>query len=171
MRRMILAATTGALLLTGSACGSAKSDTTTTAAAPAASAATVSASPSADYTADTKKVCAGLDKLIEGKKMQKFVEELAKQAIYREANATESAKKARVKAGENLKAWGEALNEATAAAKDPELRAAGEETLANMTRTAGDDAFFAKIKSEKDIDRVLKPEFTAWLVPLATFCE
>ncbi|MET8153934.1 hypothetical protein ACIBSW_34815 [Actinoplanes sp. NPDC049668] len=168
MQRIILAATTGALLLTGSACGT-KSDTDT-AAAPKAPAATVSASPSADYTADTKKVCGEIEKLLDGKKMEKFGEELGKLIVYKQAKATAEAKKARTAAGERLTDLAKAMNESTAAAKDPELKAAGEETLQAMTRTAEDDAFFAKLKTVKDLDKTLESGITAWLTPLTPFC-
>ncbi|MEU7901566.1 hypothetical protein [Actinoplanes sp. NPDC049118] len=166
MRRIILGATTGALLLTGSACGT-KPDT---AAAPAAPAATVSASPSADYTADTKKVCGEIDKILDGKKMEKFGEELGKLIVFKQANSTASAKKARTAAGEKLKDLAKAMNESTAAAKDPELKAAGEESLQAMTSTAEDDAFFAKLKTVKDLDKTLESGITEWLTPLAPFC-
>ncbi|MEV6600978.1 hypothetical protein AB0M36_29635 [Actinoplanes sp. NPDC051346] len=169
MRRIILAATTGALLLTASACGDTKSDTDT-AAAPATPTVTASASPTADYTEDTEKVCGKIKKIVVGKNMKTFAEELAKYTVFKEANATAEAKKARVGAEEGLKDLGKALNDATAEAKDPELKAAGEETLRSMTSTAEDDAWFKKLKTEKDLDKALETGITEWLTPLDNFC-
>lgn len=173
MQRIVLAATTGALLLAGSACAT-KSETTaaptTPAAASAAASATVSASPSMDYTADTKKVCDEVTKALEGKELEKFAEQLGEFIGYKEAKASAAAEKARVKAGENLKSAANVLRASTAAAKDPELKAAGEEASGKMALSAEDDAFFAKFNTEKDVDKALEPQMTVWFAPIVPFC-
>ncbi|WP_221329467.1 hypothetical protein [Actinoplanes sp. L3-i22] len=167
MRRFILAVTTGALLLTGTACGSTSEDATD-AAAPAA---TVAASPSADFTADTKKVCDSVGTLLGGKKMEDFGVELGKTIAYKQAKQTANATKARTDAGKRLKAVGAALNASTAKAQDPDLKAAGTESLKRIDASASDDAFFAKFKTLKDIDSVLEAEMTGWLEPMDKFCS
>ena len=164
MRGIIVAATTGAQLLTGSGCATTSETTAAPAPAPTTSASaaspTVSASPSLDYTADTKKVCGEMAKTLEGKEMRMFGEELGKFIAYKEAKASTAANKARAKAGENLNAAANALKASTAAAKDPEFKAAGEESAQKMARSAQDDAFFAKFNTTKDVDKVLQPEMT-----------
>ncbi|GAA4588678.1 hypothetical protein BJY16_008643 [Actinoplanes octamycinicus] len=170
MRRIILAVTTGALLLTGTACGS-KSDDTAAPAAPAATTATTSAAPAADYTADTKKTCGDLTKLLSGQSMVKFGEELGKMIGYKQAKATAQAKQARTDAGKKLKELAAEVTKSTGAAQDPELKAAGEKVAQSITTSAGDDAFFAKFKTEKDVDKALETEMTAWFTPLDTFCS
>jgi hypothetical protein len=167
MRRTLLAAGVGALLLSASACGTAVSDST---AAPVAPGVSVSASPSADYTADTKRVCGEVDKLLDGKPMQKFAEELGRLIVYKEQGLHMKAEQARTDAGTRLDYLASGLRERTSAAKDPGLRAAGAESAASMEITAVDDAFFAKIESLKDMDTTLESEMTAWLAPVGTFC-
>jgi hypothetical protein len=167
MRRTILAAGVGALLVSGSVCGTAASDPT---AAPGAPGVSVSASVSADYTADTKKVCGEVDKLLDGKPMQKFAEELGRLIVYKERGLTVNAEQARTDAGTRLDYLASRLRERTSAAKDPRLRAAGEQSANSMEITAVDDAFFAKIESLNDMDTTLESEMTGWLAPVGTFC-
>jgi Rieske Fe-S protein len=173
MRRTVLAALgAGALLLSASACGSTTTaDAGATAGATAAPAATVSVSPSADYTADSAKVCAEVEKLLKGKELEKFAEEVGKLIVYKEQKLTSRATKARTAAGTRLQALATALRDDTAVAKDPELRDAGAESADAMVASAGDDAFFAKIKKVKDLDTVLESEMTAWLTPVVTICS
>ncbi|GIE90812.1 hypothetical protein [Actinoplanes regularis] len=167
MRRIILAATAGALLLTASACGT-SSDTD--AAAPATTTAAAVASPSADYTADTKKVCDDMGELLGGKKMEQFGAKLGEFIGYTQAKASSPAKKARTEAGKELKELATSLTKLTGAAQDPGLQAAGEETLKLINKSAEDEAFFAKFKTVDDVSKKLEPEVTAWLAPLDKFC-
>lgn len=160
MRRALTTVTLGAVLLTGAAC-STKSE-------PTAAATSAAPSPSADYSADTKKVCGEVDQILDGD-FKKFGEKLGEMIVYKEAGNTAQTAKAKASAQSELKAVAASIREKTSVALDPELKAGGEEAAANMEATAAGDEFFAKIKTLKDLDS-LETEMTAWLMPLATFC-
>jgi hypothetical protein len=175
MHRTILAATVGVLLLTVSACGDDSASTATPAASSAGAATTAAVEPTpaaedVDYSADNKKVCAKVDKLLEGKEMERFAQELGQLIVYKQAKQTAKAKEAREDAKKELKNLAAAVRRDTGAAKDPELKAAGEESAVSIEKTAGDNAFFTKIKTIKDVDKNLESEMTPWLTPLASYC-
>jgi hypothetical protein len=174
MKRIVLVVTAGALLLTGAACGSTTdTDAGTAAAAPTAttaSAVPVAASPSADYAADTKKTCDQVLSVLGGEKMKSFGEKLGEQIAYTTAKQSASAKKARTAAGVKLKDAAVALNGVTAKAQDPEVKAAGKEIQKRMNASAEDDAFFAKFKTVKDVDKVLETQMESWMEPLNASC-
>jgi len=171
MRRAILAVTTGCVLLTGTACGN-DSDSSTTAAPISTLSATpsvVASSPAADYTADTKAICAKVDKIFT-EDLEDFATELGKMIAYKEAKQTSEANAAEKSAGKELKEVAATVKKATAPAKDPDLVKGGEESAGKITETAGDSAFFDKIKTTKDVDKVLESEFTGWFTPLSAYC-
>ncbi|MFI1990594.1 hypothetical protein [Actinoplanes sp. NPDC020271] len=171
MKRVILAATTGALLLTATACGS-STDAGTEAAAPAATKAAAAApSPSVDYSADTSKTCDAVVALLSGKKMEAFGEKLGERIGYTTAKQTSAAKKAEAAAGVNLKAVAKSLTDLTAKAKDPKINTAGREVQKRMDAAAEDETFFAKFKTVKDVDSKLEPEMNKWVEPLAEPCN
>jgi Zn-dependent oligopeptidase len=170
MRRALLAATLGGLLLSGTACssdGDAKPEagTTTAAAAPT----TAPTSPPPDYTANTKKVCAKLDKIFDAE-LEDFGTEIGKMIAYKEAKQTDNAEAAEKAAGKQLKDVGAKIKRETAAAQDPELQQAGAASAAKFTKSATDSKLFDKIKSTKDLDKVLQTQMTTWLTPVAGYC-
>jgi hypothetical protein len=50
-------------------------------------------------------------------------------------------------------------------------RAAGKQAADRLGKAAGDDAYFAKIKTTKDVDRVLGTDLTKWLAPITEHCS
>ncbi|RZU50563.1 hypothetical protein EV385_2338 [Krasilnikovia cinnamomea] len=169
MRRVILAVTLGGVLLSGAACSN-DTKTTADAAAPAATPATATTTAAPDYTADSKKVCDGLEKELQ-KGAEAFGVELGKMIGYKETKQTQNAAKAKKAAATELKNWAADVKKATSAAKDPKLQAAGAEAADNLVKAAEGDAFFAKFKTEKDVDKHFETELNAWFAPLSTICE
>jgi hypothetical protein len=170
MRRAFLAMTIGGVLLTGAACGS-DADTTAGPAPSTAAAAPSSepASPAADYTANTKLVCGKVQKILT-EDLKDFGTEMGKMIAYKEAKQTADAEAARKAAGQQLKTVSAKVKKETAAAQDPQLQAAGATSAAKMVKTANDDGFFAKIKSTKDLDKVIETQLTEWFTPVAGYC-
>ncbi|BFU42008.1 hypothetical protein [Krasilnikovia sp. MM14-A1004] len=168
MRRAILAVTLGGVLLSGAACSN---DTKTAdAAAPAGAPATTTTTAAPDYTADSKKICGGLEKELQ-KDAEAFGAELGKMIGYKQTKQTQNAAKAQKAAATELKNWAADVKKATAAAKDPKLQAAGAEASANLVKAAEGDAFFAKFKTEKDVEKNFETELNAWFAPLTPICE
>ncbi|MEV4704784.1 hypothetical protein [Actinoplanes sp. NPDC049316] len=168
MRRALLAATLGGLLLSGAACssdGDAKPEAGATAAAPT----TAPTSPPPDYTANTKKVCAKLDKIFDAE-LEDFGTEIGKMIAYKEAKQADNAEAAEKAAGKQLKDVGAKIKKETAAAQDPELQQAGATSAAKFTKSATDSKLFDKIKTTKDLDKVLETQMTNWLTPVAGYC-
>jgi len=180
MRRTATFLTVGALLLGASACSSSDAAVSTTASsdtsASSAPAPGVTASNAADdtatstQTASTKSVCTKVEKLLEGKQMKKFGTRLGQMIVYKQAKNTAKAKAARVTAGKDLLAFAKEMRTVTATAKDAEVRAAGEEGAVEIEKTAANDAFYAKIKTVKDVDKSMESEITPWLTPLSPYC-
>jgi hypothetical protein len=165
MRRIIVVLAFAGVLATTAACGS---ESTPTGTAATASATTAAPSPTADYTADTKKVCDELDKMLDTG-LDAFASNLGKMIGYRQAKQPELAAKAKAAAQQDLKEQAEALRKATMAAQDPKMQAAGEEAAKGMVTTAASDAFFDKLKDMDDLN-ALETEMTVWLAPLEFFC-
>jgi hypothetical protein len=169
MRRTLTALALVGTLAASAACA----DKSTPAGAPATSSAagaptSEAPSPEADYTADTKKVCAKIDTAMK-KSTNAFGGELGKLIAYKQIKNTAAANRAKAGAQRELKALATAIRSTTAAAQDPTVKAAGQESAANIEATAANNAFFDKLKTEKDLDS-LESEITAWLVPLGTHC-
>jgi hypothetical protein len=168
MRRAFLAMTIGGVLLAGTACGS---DADTAVSAPSAPAAPSSepTSPPPDYTANTKLVCAKVQKILT-EDLKGFGTEMGKMIAYKEAKQTADADAARKSAGQELKDVSAKVKKETAAAQDPQLETAGATSAAKMVKTANDDTFFAKIKTTKDLDKVIETQLTEWFTPVAGYC-
>ena len=165
MKRVLTATILGAVLLASAACGA---ESEPTAAATSAAATSAAPSPSADYTADTKKVCNEVGNILDGD-FKKFAEELGKMIAYQEAGDTAQAAKAKASAQGQLTSIADSIREKTSVALDPQLKADGAAGAASIAASAAKDEFFAQIKSLKDLDS-LKTEMTVWLTPLATHC-
>jgi hypothetical protein len=171
MRRAILAVALGGVLMTGAACDSTGDADTTAASAPSAAAIPSSepASPAPDYSANTKLICGRVQKIF-AKDLAGFGTQVGKMIAYKEAKQTADAKQAQKAAGAELKDVGAKVRKETAAAQDPQLRQAGATSAAKFVKTAGDATFFDKIKTTKDLDRVIERQMTEWFTPVAGFC-
>ncbi|MGA5303367.1 hypothetical protein ACPCHT_25810 [Nucisporomicrobium flavum] len=172
MRRALLAATLGGLLLTGTACssdGDAEPTAGTTTAATEAAPTTAPTSAAPDYTANTKKVCTKVVKIYSDG-TEDFGTEIGKMIAYKEAKQADNAQAAEKAAGKELRDVGAKLKKETAAAQDPELRQAGATSAAKFTKSGNDSKLFDRIKTTKDLDKVLQTELTNWLTPIAGYC-
>jgi hypothetical protein len=169
MRRAILAVTLGGVLVTATACGTDRS-TGASAAPPApASATPESASTVPDYSADTKAVCGRLETIFNGG-LTAFHTQMGKMIANKEAKLAPEAATAQKAAGAELKKVGAKIKTETAAARDPQLRAAGAASAAKFTKSATDKAFFKKIKTQKDYDRLIEDQLQQWFTPAAGYC-
>jgi hypothetical protein len=168
MRRALTATVLGGLLLTAAtACSG---DAETPAAAPTwATPSAEQTSPAPDYSADTKRVCAEVEKIFD-KDMESFGTELGKMIAYKEAKATAEAEAAEKAAKKELKDIGAKVRKETAAAQDPELKDAGATSASRFAKSAADAKLFDGIKSTKDLDRVMESQMTVWLTPVAGPC-
>lgn len=52
-----------------------------------------------------------------------------------------------------------------------EARTAGKKAADQLNKVAGDDAFFTKVKTAADVDKVLATDLTAWLKPITDQCS
>lgn len=168
MRRVILAATIAGVVLTTAGCGG---DGNETSAGPSATSASPSpsASPtptaSANYAADTKRICTEIERAIEAE-MENFGEQVGKMVAYRQAGNTVRANEAKADAQAQLRAIAGRMRERTAVAQDPELKEAGQESAENMEASAADETFFTRVRTPEQ----LKKEAVSWVVPLVEFC-
>ncbi|HEX8344679.1 MAG TPA: hypothetical protein VF657_08035 [Actinoplanes sp.] len=170
MRRAILAATLGGVLLTGAACDS--DAETPTAAPPPAAATTPSTAPTTpppDYSADTRKVCGRIDRVF-GTGIKTFGTEVGRMIAYKEAKVPAEAKKSQKAAGARLKAVAADIRKETSVARDPALKTAGKTSAAKFSRAAADSRFFNSIKTQKDFDRTIQSRLSEWQSPLSGYC-
>ena len=168
MRTALLAVTLGGLLLTGAACssGSEKLAEAPVAETPAAAATTI---PAPDYYANTRKVCAQLDKIFDADVAQ-FGTAMGKMIAYKEAKQADEAEQARKAASKELKEVGAKIRKETAAAEDPDLKQAGAVSATKFSKSAADKALFDKVKTTKDLDKTLAAKMPDWMDPVAGLC-
>jgi hypothetical protein len=172
MRRAIMAATLGGVLLITAACES-DAKTTAGAASTAPSLAPPSLAPTSappDYSANTRGVCDRIDKVFDAD-VAAFGTEIGKLITYKEEKLAAQAKAAQAAAAKRLTTVGDNIRKETAKAQDPYLRTAGEASSAKFAKAAGDDAFYTKIKSNADFDRVIESQLSEWFSPVAGFCS
>jgi hypothetical protein len=171
MRRALLAAIAGGALVALTACGSDANNASSTAEqAPAPASSTAGPTfQTPDYTANTKQVC---DKVsaIYSDGFAGFSTQLGKMIANKEAKQAGSADVARKAAGEELKKVGAKIKQEVAAAQDPDLKVAGQQSAAKITGSAADQAFFDSIKTTKDLDTRLEPKMLDWMNPVTGFC-
>ncbi len=165
MRRTIVVLAFAGVLATAAAC--AKQSTPT--AGPTTAAAASSPSPTADYTADTKKVCDKIDTVLYNG-MTPFAKKLGNMIGYKQAKQPDLAAKATAAAQQDLLEKADAVQQFTTAAQDPKMRTAGERSAKSLRATAASDAFFDRIESMDDLT-ALETEMAGWLMPFALFCE
>jgi hypothetical protein len=173
MRRALLAVLAGGTLLTGAACdGGAKS----TADQAPASSITPSRVPDEtlpplpDYSADTKQVCTKLQTVYSGE-LKAFGTAMGKMVSYKEAKQAAQAQTAENAAAGQLKAAGTKIRQETAAAADPDLKAAGATSATKFERSSQDRKYFDRVKTLKDLDSTLQTQMATWLTPVAGYCE
>jgi hypothetical protein len=169
MRRALLAVSLGGLLLTGAACSSGGGDSepqAPVAQAPSSAATTV---PAPNYYANTRKVCGKLNKIFEDEVAQ-FGSEMGKMIAYKEAKQADEAAQAQKAASKQLKDVGTKVRKETAAAEDPDLKAAGAASATKFTKSAADKTLFEKIKTTKDLDKTLTAKMPDWMDPVAGLC-
>ncbi len=170
MRRALLAAALGGLLLSGAGCSG--DDAETASEAPqlvVPSTAAAATSPAPDYSANTRTVCAKLDKIFDTE-LQAFGTELGKMIAYKEAKQATEATEAEKDAAAQLKDVSAQVRKETGAAQDPEIKDAGAQSAAKLSKSAADGAFFDQIKTTKDLDKILETRMTDWLSPIAGRC-
>ncbi|MFI5932532.1 hypothetical protein [Actinoplanes sp. NPDC051494] len=173
MRRALIAATLGGLLLSGTACSSGDADTaadTPRIVVPTSAAATTSPAP--NYAANSKKVCGNVEKIYNDG-IEDFGAQIGRMIAYKESKADDSAKDAATAekaAGKELKDTAAGIRKETAAAEDPELKEAGAVSATKFSKSAADSALFDKIKTTKDFDKVLQAKTADWLNPVAGYC-
>lgn len=169
MRRALLAAITGGVLLVGAAAcdGNAKSDDTTAAPAPASAAPTTSPTP--DYAADTELVCGEIQPIY-SHEVRTLGSAIGKMVTYKEAKQAPEAKKAENSAAGQLKAIAAKIRTSTAPAQDPAFRKAGETSAGKLEASANDRKYFAKVKTLKDFNSTIEGQLNTWLTPVSGFC-
>ena len=173
MRRALLAVLAGGTLVIGTACDpSAKS---TTEAAPAVSdvpsqAPDESMPPLPDYSADTKQVCDRIQVIYTGE-LRAFGAAMGKMVTYKEAKQAAEAQQAEDAGAAQLKAAGAKIRQETAAAADPDFKAAGVVSAGKLERSAQDRSYFDRVKTLQDLDSTLKGQMVEWLTPVAGYCE
>ena len=168
MRRAILVVALGGVLVTGTACNTDRS--TSASAAPAAASPTPeSTNATPDYTADSRAVCGRLEAVF-NHDLATFHAQMGKMIANKEAKLTAAAAKAQKAAGAELKKVGAKIKKETAAALDPQLRAAGATSAAKLVKSATDKSFFSRIKTQKDYDRLIEGQLQQWFTPAAGYC-
>ncbi len=168
MRRVLLAVTVGGLLMTAAACSDEPEPAAAPAPAPAAPS-SAAAEPSAVAYPDTVPVCTDVADILT-KDMAGVGAELGRMIARREAKAAADATKSQAAAKKQLQGVAEKVRDATAGAQDPGLVAAGEMAADNIAATAGEAAFWSKIKTVEDVDRAIKAEMPVWRAPLTATC-
>lgn len=171
MRTALLAVSLGSVLLSGAACSSDDNGSGPTAQAPAAQAPTPSTTtvPAPNYYANTRKVCAALDKIFDADVAQ-FGAAMGKMIAYKEAKQAPEAEQARKAASQELKDVSAKVRKETAAAEDPNLKQAGALSATKFSKSAADKALFDKVKTTKDLDRTLAVKMPDWMDPVAGLC-
>ena len=169
MRRALLAVIAGGTLLAGAACDS---DAETTAApVPTPSTAPAhSLPPLPDYTANTNLVCGRLNTIYQGE-LRAFGAAMGTMITYKEAKQTAEAQKAENTAVSKLKAVAVKIRKDTAAAQDPEFKAAGIISATKVETSVKDRKYFDKVKTLKDLNATIEGQFSQWLIPVSGFCR
>jgi hypothetical protein len=167
MRRAIVAVTIGGVLLTASACDSKTDPDAAPATATTPSAAPASSAP--DYSANTAVVCGNVQKIFDTG-LKDFATDLGKMIANKEAKQTAAAATAQKAAAKELKDVGEQVKDATESAEDPDVQSAGAESAAKFMKTASDAGFFNKIKTTKDLDKIIEAQLNEWFTPVAGYC-
>jgi hypothetical protein len=168
MRRAILAVTIGGVLLTSAACDSGSKPSTAPASAEVVPSAPTSLAP--DYSANTALVCGKVQKIF-NTGLKGFATDLGKMIANKEAKQTAAATTAQKAAAKELDSVGGQVKTATESAEDPEIRSAGAESAAKFVKSASDAGFFGRIKTTKDLDKIIEAQLNEWFTPVAGYCN
>lgn len=158
MRRIIPALLVGGGLLATAACGTAAGTTPGTApnaAGPRGSAPAATAPPAIAAT------CQALAEAY-GENMAPYAKAL--HGMVADRKATASAQQA-------LATFATAVQDATKASEDDELRIEGKEAADQLRAKSADKKFFAGIKTAQDVDKAIGPTLTEWLAPVHRRCS
>jgi hypothetical protein len=164
MRRAVRTLLVGGVLFTIAACGTAAKSGEQPAAAPGGSAAPAAAALSPEQAA-TKSTCEALGKAFD-KSMAPFAEALTKFIAGKEGgNASPQQAQAA------LKSFATEVRTATESSPDAQIKADGKQTADRLQERSADKAFFAKIKTDKDVSTLLGPTLKEWLSPVTHHCS
>lgn len=150
MRRVITTLLIGGGMLAAAACGTAQNSTATAPSAPV-----VTAPPAVAETCEALAAAYG-------KNMAPYAQAL---------HALVADRKAAPKAQQALATFATAVQDATKASGDEELRIEGKEAADRMRAKSEDAKFFATIKTAKDVDKAIGPTLTEWLSPVHRRCS
>jgi hypothetical protein len=151
--------------LTSTACDS---DAKRVASAPSVAAPTPTVS-AADYSADTRKVCDGVQKVFDND-IKPFGAALGKMIVYKDAKLPAEVTKAQTAATAQLKSVAAKLRKVTKDAEDPAVMMAGESSAAKLDLSAADKKLYNQVKNEKDVDRFIDKHVGEWLTPISGYC-
>ncbi|MBM2621076.1 hypothetical protein JIG36_36805 [Actinoplanes sp. LDG1-06] len=155
MRRTAHVLLAAGLLGAVASCGTATNSGNPAVGTPGAAAAPASTAPAAIRT-----TCEALGQAY-GKNMAPFAEALTRFVTDRKTIAT---------AQQSLAAFATAVQDATAASTDAQLKADGKQAADRMHAKSTDAQFFGAIKTTKDVDKTLGPTLTEWLSPVQRHC-
>jgi hypothetical protein len=155
MRRTIRTLLVGGVLLTAAACGTA-ADNTSSAGTPSAVVASAPSAPAA-----LKSTCEALGQAY-GRNMAALAESLTNLVADRTTVARAQA---------SLAAFATAIENATKASDDAQLRVDGKQAADRMHAKATDPKFFGGIKTAKDVEKTMGPTLTAWVSPISRHCS
>ncbi|MBG0565584.1 hypothetical protein [Actinoplanes aureus] len=152
MRRVIPVLLIGGGLLAAAACGTAQSGNTTATA------------PSAPVATAPPAVAATCEALAEayGENMAPYAKAL--HGLIADRKATAPAQQA-------LAGFATAVQDATKASGDEELRIEGKEAADKLRAKSADAKFFAGIKTTEDVNKAIGPTLTEWLAPVHRRCS
>lgn len=156
MRRTIPTLLAAGVLLTAAACGTATDQTGPATGTPGAVAASAPSVPAA-----IRSTCEALGQAY-GRNMAALAESLTN-LVADPANTP--------RAQASLAAFGAAIENATKASDDTQLRADGKQTADRMRTTSADPKFFRAIKTTGDVAKTMGPTLTGWLSPVSRHCS
>lgn len=165
MRRAVQTIVVGGALLLAAACGTANSPSGSNPAPAGTPVVGASAGGGAQPAAltETKAMCEALGQVY-NKNMGLFAESLTKMVAAKGATAAQQ------EAQVSLKSFSVAVREATGKSGDTALRDDGKKAADQLQAKSADAAFFQKIKTSDDVNKVLGPTLKEWLSPVSSHC-
>jgi cell pole-organizing protein PopZ len=166
MRRPVLVLAVGALCAV-TACGTASTPAVSgvPSAAPAAPAG-IAATPSA--LAEMQALCAAVG-AVYSTNMGPFARAVSEMAAVRERSG--DAKTLQSQAQQRLGAFAAAIRSATQDSGIGEAQAAGRQAAELLEAKSADGAFFRRIQTTEDAEKVLGPTLKQWLEPVTGYCS
>ena len=152
MHRVIRTLLVGSAVLAAAACGTAADSGSTTTAASA---------PAANTPPGLGSTCEALAQVY-GKNMAPYAQALTD--LVADRKKVEPAQQA-------LAAFATAVQDATKASEDAQLRAEGKKTADQMRAKSEDAKYFRTIKTAADVDKAMGPTLSEWLSPVSSRCS